>query len=374
MWEWLVANGAWIKGGWGLVTLVIGLVLFMALRRHAVRIVRRLVPEQFYKQLGGDQKVLQRTVIGVGGLLIALVVAAVIVASFGVDITPVLKSAGSWLLEHGVRILIIIGIGYLIQVFLKALIPWIIKRSMLSGAKARQVIEDLDKRAQTLGHLFVQTIVVLMIVTIFFMILAEVGINIAPLLAGAGIVGIAIGFGAQSVMKDLINGIFIIAENQFNVGDVVKISDLAGSVESINLRRTVLRDLDGIVHSIPNGQIATSSNFTKGWSRVNLNITVSYGEDLDHCMEIINKVGAEMAKDEVFGPMLLSQPKAIRIDDFTEAGVEIKVLAETKPLKRWDVAGELRRKIKKAFDVAGIGIYSPRVSPHITQSDGKELS
>lgn len=361
LWEWLVATGDWINGVWILAALIIGVILFLFLRREAEYIVRKLVPEQVYALLNENRKILRWTIIITGGILIAFVVSIIIIANIGVDVTPVLSAAGNWLLAHGVRILIIIGIGYILHVIAKAMIPWLVRRSIVAGARERETNGELNKRVQTLSRLFIQTAAILIIITAFFMILSEVEIDIAPLLASAGIAGIAIGFGAQNLIKDVINGVFILAENQYNVGDVVRIASIAGLVENITLRRTVLRDLDGIVHNIPNGEITTSSNFTKEMSRVNLNIPVAYGADIDRCIEVINRVGAELAQDKTFGPMMLSAPKFLRVDNFSQSGIELKILGDTKPLMQWEVAGELRKRIKKAFDSEGIEIPWPHV-------------
>jgi hypothetical protein len=174
--------------------------------------------------------------------------------------------------------------------------------------------------------------------------------------AGAGIAGLAVGFGAQNLVKDTINGLFILVENQYGKGDVVNIAGVGGLVEDVNLRRTVLRDLDGAVHSIPNSEVTKSSNLTRGWSRVNMNIGVAYGEDLDRVMGVIDRVGQELEKDPDFGPMILSAPHALRVDAFGESGIEIKILGETQPIRQWDVTGELRRRLKKAFDEEKIEI------------------
>jgi len=219
--------------------------------------------------------------------------------------------------------------------------------------------DEVKKRSDTLSRVLVGTIQVFIFFIAIFMILSELEIDITPILASAGVIGIAIGFGAQSLVKDLVAGVFIIIENHFRVGDVVRIADVAGVVESMNLRRTVLRDLDGIVHVVPNGEIRVASNFTKEWSRVNLNISVAYGENLDHVISVINRVGKELAEDPAWAPLILKAPQVLRVDNLGESGVEIKILGDTKPIRQWDVMGELRRRLKNAFDEAGIEIPWP---------------
>ncbi len=363
MWEWFLANGVWI-----LVTLVIGLVLFFVLRRWAERVIRKAIPEQYHDQLEGGRKAITWIIIGIGGVLITLAVAAVVVSILGVDITPVLQAVGGWLLEHGVRIIIIIGIGYLIYLSAKALLPRFIEGSIKARGKGRRAKWEVEKRAQTLSRLFTETIAALIALLATFMALSELGIDIGPLLAGAGIVGIAVGFGAQHLIRDLINGVFILMEDQFNVGDVVKVAGIAGIVEHINLRRTILRDLDGIVHSIPNGEVITSSNYTKEWSRVNLDVPVAYGEDLDHCFEVINRVGKELAEDEYFGSKIMEAPQVLRVNNFGDSGIDIKILGKTLPLTQWEVTGELRKRLKKAFDEEGIEIPWPHVKLYFGES------
>ncbi|MDD4931752.1 MAG: mechanosensitive ion channel family protein, partial [Candidatus Colwellbacteria bacterium] len=192
-----------------------------------------------------------------------------------------------------------------------------------------------------------------------FMILAELDINIAPILTGVGVAGIAIGFGAQTLVKDFVAGLFIIMENQYRVGDVVTIAGISGLVERIDLRRTVLRDLDGIQHIVSNGEIRVASNFTKEVSRVNLDISVSYGTDLDHAINVINRVCKEISADPKWSPFILKTPEVLRVNKLGDSGIDLKVLGETKPMRQWDVTGEIRKRIKKAFDEEGIEIPWP---------------
>jgi len=264
-----------------------------------------------------------------------------------------------WLVSHGVRILIIILVSVALYFILHRLIPPALKRTIKTGKRGKKAEEELEKRTRTLSHIFVGTGAVLIIVAAAFMILSEIGINITPVVAGFGIAGIAIGFGAQSLVRDLIAGIFILMENHYSVGDVVRIADIAGIVEQISLRRTILRDLDGIVHVVPNGEIRVASNFTKEWSRVNLNISVAYDTDLDHAIAVINRVGAEMFKEPYWKGLILTAPQALRVDNLGDSGIDIKILGETKPIKQWEVMGELRKRIKKAFDEEGIEIPWP---------------
>jgi small-conductance mechanosensitive channel len=178
-------------------------------------------------------------------------------------------------------------------------------------------------------------------------------------LGGFGVAGIAVGFGAQYLVRDLIAGIFIIAENQYRTGDVVTIAGISGLVESINLRRTVLRDLDGQVHVIPNGEITVASNKTKYWSRVNLDVGVAYKEDVNRVVEVLNEIGDEIAADPYYGLMLITPPQVLRLNSLDDSAVTFKMLGDCKPMKQWEIMGEMRKRIKIRFDAEGIEIPFP---------------
>ena len=157
-------------------------------------------------------------------------------------------------------------------------------------------------------------------------------------------------------------------ENQYRVGDVARVADIAGIVEQVNLRKTVLRDLDGIVHHVPNGEIKVASNYTRHFARVNLDISVSYGTDLDHAIRVINQVGEELAADENWGQQIKSMPQVLRVNKLGDSGIDIKIVGDVKPMQHWAVMGELRKRIKKAFDEEGIEIPWPHVKLYLGQS------
>jgi small conductance mechanosensitive channel len=234
-------------------------------------------------------------------------------------------------------------------------------------AGARQSEEEVRKRADTLTAVLVTTAQVFIIVIAAFIILSEF-VDIAPVLAGAGVVGIAIGFGAQYLVRDLIAGFFIVMENQYRVGDVVNIAGTGGLVEEINLRRTVLRDLDGVVHTIPNGEIKVASNLTKEYSRVNLNISVSYDTDLDRATAIINRICREMAEEPTWVPLIIKTPQVLRVDKLGDSGIDLKVVGDTKPIQQWAVMGEIRKRVKKAFDQEGVEIPWPHTKVYFGNS------
>ena len=263
-----------------------------------------------------------------------------------------------WLAGDGARIAAIVAFAVVADFALHRIIPralWVAVERQMQGKDE----EEIQKRVNTLASVFTASGRVIIGLVALLTLLPLAGISIGPLLAGVGIIGLAVGFGAQSLVKDVISGLFILLDNQYSKGDVVTLSGISGLVEEVGIRRTVLRDLDGIVHYIPNGQIAVASNFTQEYSRVNLNVGVSYSEDLDQVMRVIDRVGEEMAADPQWAPAIISPPKSLRVDNLGDSGIDIKVVGDTKPIKQWEVMGELRKRIKKAFDDEGIEIPYP---------------
>ncbi|BCT56572.1 mechanosensitive ion channel family protein [Dehalococcoides mccartyi] len=193
-----------------------------------------------------------------------------------------------------------------------------------------------------------------------FVALSEVGLDIGPILAGVGVLGVAIGFGAQSLVKDYLSGLFIILENQYSVGDVIKVMDVVGEVEFIDLRRTIVRDLDGVVHVVSNGEIRITSNYTKYLSRVNFDISIGYQEDINHAIDVINKVCAEFTSEPEWNKSVVKNSLGVlRVNKLGDSGVDIKVLGDVKPGTQWAIKGELRKRIKIAFDREHIEIPWP---------------
>ncbi|MBI4288475.1 MAG: mechanosensitive ion channel family protein [Chloroflexi bacterium] len=273
----------------------------------------------------------------------------------------------AWLSAHAGRLGLIIVLSVTALFGLGSGVPGAVRAAVGKG-KPDESPEEVAKRAETLAGVLVTSGQVLVIFVGVFMLLSEAGVDIAPVLAGAGVAGVAIGFGAQSLIKDIIAGLFVIWENQYRVGDVVKIADTAGIVEEINLRRTVLRDLDGIVHFVPNGEVRVASNLTRGYSRVNLDVSVGYGEDLDRVMAVMDRVGKDLSEDPTWGPFILKTPQVLRVDKLGDSGIDIKMVGDTKPMKQWDVTGELRLRLKRAFDREGIEIPWPHTKVYFGNS------
>ncbi|MFH1652031.1 MAG: mechanosensitive ion channel domain-containing protein [Chloroflexota bacterium] len=294
--------------------------------------------------------------------LIAMVISTEGIAA---TITPVTMQ--KWFLENGVSILVTLIVGLGLWYIWKRFVPVILRRYMAQPRRGESR-EGMKRRADTLQGILMGTGRVLIVLLVVFMVLSELNVPIGPILAGFGIAGIAVGFGAQYLIRDLIAGMFILFENQYRVGDVARVADVSGLVEEITLRKTVLRDLDGIVHHIPNGEIKVASNFSRHFARVNLDISVSYGTNLDQAIAVVNRVCNELAKDPNWKDRLRTAPQVLRVNKLGDSGIDLKVLGDVKPLEQWATMGELRLRIKKAFDAEGIEIPWPHTKVYFGNS------
>ena len=303
------------------------------------------------------------------GLMIVTAAAFTVASQLGTDMSGVLDTAetgglavGRWLLGKTFTISIIVIVAFLAIRFVSRLTSPIIEQYLAHRVHEDKQSQEVQRRTQTLQSVISNTLSAIIFAMAFFMVLSEFGVNIAPILAGAGVAGIAIGFGAQNLIKDILAGVFIMLEDQFRVGDVAELAGVVGIVEDINLRRTTLRDFHMNQHIIPNGEIGIASNFTKEKSRVNLDVEVAYKEDLDRVMEVIDRVGAEISDDPQWAPKITDPLKAVRVQEFGASGIAIKVMGETVPMEQWAVAGEFRRRIKRVFDNEGIEIPFPHMT------------
>ena len=218
---------------------------------------------------------------------------------------------------------------------------------------------EIAKRISTLSEVLYKTAVTAIVVLGLITILPEFGIEIGPLIAGLGLVGLAVGFGAQSLVRDMINGVEILMENQYGRGDFVRLrtttgGNISGVIEDVNLRRTMLRDTDGAAHFISHGSIEVTSNLTRGFSQVSLLLNVSQGSSVDKAIEVINRVGAELAKDADFAAKIRAAPQSQGIEHIGDSTVGIRVSGVTEPGDQWTVTSELQRRLKAAFDAEGI--------------------
>ena len=282
------------------------------------------------------------------------------------------ESIVPWLLSHGIKI-VFIAVGVLIlNKILYKVIEKTIRIAVRSDGFSSKEAEE--KRENTLINIFTVTLKTLLFLIAAMMILGEFGVQIGPVLAAAGIVGLAFGFGGQYLIRDIITGLFIIIENQYRISDVVNINGIGGTVEDITLRKTTLRDLNGTVHHIPHGEIKTVANLTKDFSRVNMDIGVAYHSNLEHVIKVVNEVGIDLAQDPYFKEFITQPIQFVRVNDFADSAIMIKELGETKILRQWEVAGEYRKRIKIAFDKEGIEIPFPqRVIHQVKETVSEEV-
>ena len=245
------------------------------------------------------------------GLVIVTAAAFTVASQLGADMSGVLDNAetsgaavGRWLLGKTLTVSIIVIVAFLAIRFVSRLTSPIIEQYLAHRVHEDKESEEVQRRTRTLKSVISNTLSTIIFAMAFFMVLSELGVNITPILAGAGVAGIAIGFGAQNIIKDIFAGVFIMLEDQFRVGDVAELAGVVGVIEDINLRRTTLRDFHMNQHVIPNGEIGIASNFTKEKSRVNLDVEVAYKEDLDEVMAIIDRVGAEISADPEWAPKI----------------------------------------------------------------------
>lgn len=275
------------------------------------------------------------------------------------QVSPFLAHKSMALFETTLRLLLI---GIVVYVGIRALRFGLTKLeifllTMREGEDKNRL--DADKRVKTLTGLLGTICLTLLWVVAVVMSLDQVGLDITPILASAGIVGLAVGFGAQNLVRDVINGFFMILENQVRVGDVAVVNGTGGLVEAISFRTITLRDLTGTVHIFPNGTITTLSNMTKEWSYYLMDIGVAYKEDTDRVSDVIKEVGKELQEDAVFGPNILEPIEVLGVDQFGDSAVVIKARLKTLPIKQWVVGREYRRRLKKSFDEKGIEIPFP---------------
>lgn len=269
-------------------------------------------------------------------------------------LTRIFDRSFEWFSSSGLRILLI-GIGMvLLLVFVKRAVVRF--RRLYEGAlqSPGQV-----KRADTLSHV-IRDVARIMILTIGgMMILSEVGVDLKPLLAAAGLGGLAIGFGGQSLVKDVISGFFILLEDSIRVGDVVEIAGVGGVVEEVRLRTITLRDLAGNVHVVPNGVVDKVKNMTKLYSYYLFDVGVAYRESVDEVMVVLKDIAAELQADPAFGPDILAPLEMLGVDQFADSAVIIKCRIKTKPIQQWRIGREMNRRIKNTFDAKGIEIPFP---------------
>jgi len=274
------------------------------------------------------------------------------------------SSALAILTDDLIPIAIVIVVAYaavrLARLFVRGVVKALLDREASEGTAQELSAVELKKRMDTLDALGGRSLQALIVVIAALMILEEVGLNIAPAVAGLGVVGIAVGFGAQSLVRDYLNGALILVENQFGKGDVVRVAGVDGTVEDFTLRRTTLRDLDGVVHTVPNGEIKVASNLTRVWARINQDVVVAYGTDIDTAIDVVDKVGVAMAGDPTWKRRVLEAPRVERVESLGEYGITLKILGTVRAADQWAAAGDFRKRLLAAFKASGIEIPRPQ--------------
>jgi len=261
--------------------------------------------------------------------------------------------------NNALNIVLIIIFAYVGRRFAMIFVSRVVKKTIRAGKY--KTLADERQREDTVVSTLSTALRVMIWVIAGLLLMSEFGVNIGPLLAGAGIAGVALGFGAQSMVKDFLAGIFIVMENQYRVGDVIQINQsVSGVVEHVSLRATVLRDLDGMVHHISNGEIQIATNMTMEFANVNLDIGVGYDTDINKLELLINEIGTSIAQDETWQNQIFEAPVFLRVDDFADSAIIIKITGKTAPMRQWAVTGELRKRLKAAFDKEGIEIPFPQ--------------
>lgn len=359
MWERVFEEPASVEA------VVLALIPTLIIAWLAARLVRQLATAGLRRLLQDTVAVSSPLVRGplrlIGLTAFGLIIAVLIFPAFQlVGLRPrtglPLRRLTEWTFASGLRIVLIMLLAYAVIRTVTLLVTRF-QHEVTQGTGLDAL--ERAKRARTLGGVIqkVTTIVVIAIATLI--VLRELQVDITPILTGAGIVGLAVGFGAQTLVRDIISGFFLILEDQVRVGDVAAINGTGGFVEQINLRTIVLRDFEGVVHVFPNGNITTLSNMTKDFSYYVIDLRVAYDEDIDKVETVLRETAAELQADDRFGPNILAPLEIAGVDGFGESAVMLKMRLKTVPLKQWEVGRELRRRIKKAFDKHGIEIPLP---------------
>jgi small conductance mechanosensitive channel len=262
-----------------------------------------------------------------------------------------------WLTQSGFRILIILIISAIAYRLLAILV-----RYLSEQIKELDDVEESeqDKRTETIFRVVKSTGMVLIVGTAGLMILTELGVAITPVLASVGVVGLAFGLGAQTLVKDVINGLFILFENQYTVGDTVELTGVAGTVEELTLRTTFVRDIYGTIHIIPNGEIRLVANRSRDWSRAIVDIGITYEEDVDRAIQTLTEIGVNLSDDEEISPQLLEGPVVTGVEGLEDWAVRLRIMVKTLPGQQWSVQRHLRRQIRLVFEQRGIDLAFPR--------------
>lgn len=345
------------------------LVLMWVALRLSTHLIRRIASrmgegdKEHIEEIAHWSKQLTRFVRRTIGIVAGVAAFLMILRGLGIRGFPQLtwESVVEWLTGHGLRILLVLGGAFV----LTRIVHLLIARLSVFAARREGPLAEITeqkKRTETLSGLLRLAASTIIISVAILIVLRELGVDIVPILTGAGIAGLAVGFGAQNLVRDMISGFFMILEDQVRVGDVAIINGKGGLVEQIRLRTVVLRGLDGTVHVIANGAITELSNMTKDFSCYVIDVGVAYKEDVDHVMDVLKQIGEELRQDPAYAEKILGPLEIFGVDSFADSAVVIKIRIKTLPIQQWTVGRELRRRIKNTFDAKGIEIPFPHLS------------
>lgn len=273
------------------------------------------------------------------------------------------------LVVGGLRILLVLVVAVALYLGVRLITHRVVRAARSKSDDLQE--REREKRAETIASIARAASTVVIGLVALLMIINLLGYSIAPLIAGAGVVGLAIGFGAQSLVRDFITGFFILLENQYGVGDWVQINGVDGVVKSLGLRITVLQDLEGVTHIMPNGTIELVSNMTKEYNQSLLDVRVAYKEDLDRVRDVLEEVGSGLKKDPRFGSRILDEPQVLGVEDLGETGVTVRMICKTAADQKWAITRELRRRVKSRFDEEGIEIPNIPYAPVLDGAGGE---
>lgn len=360
------------------ITLALALTVLVA---GAVALLAGSLTRRLLRSIEGERFSVQPIADATVGMVrrisfaIALLVVAFPALDFaGVDLRVGLsdEEVARWAVRTGIRVALLILLAFATNRFAASVIRRFehevvtgdargVAPSAGSGSSRATSRDERRKRAQTLGATFRRFLSALIWSTAVLVILRELDVDITPVLTGAGIIGLAVGFGAQTLVKDIISGIFVIAEDQVRVGDVAVVNGIEGDVEEINLRTIVLRNLEGVVYTISNGDIRTLANRSKDFAYSVLTLGIDYDDDSDEAVEAVKEAAAELESDPAFGPHILEPLEVVGMEDFNATQVTLRFRIKTLPLKQWEVGRELRRRVKRRFKARGIKLPGPKL-------------
>ena len=337
-------------------TALVAWVLARGARQSAAQIMRKMLRDTITPQSPLIRAPLRLIGFATFGIVFAaLIFPALELAGLHPRAGLHLHTLSTWAFDSGLRVLLIAAVGYaLIRVVTVGVKRFEHDVNFGTGLDAL----ERARRARTLGSVLTSITSVVVAVVAVLMILHEFGVDTSPAITGAGIVGVALGFGAQSLVRDMIGGFFLILENQIRVGDVVAINGTGGLVEQMNLRTTVLRDEEGTVHVFPNGAIATLANKSMHFSYYVVNLPLAYGQDTDRVTVLMKQIADDLWRDDAYRPFMLEPLEVIGVDAFEEHALRLKVRIKTAPLKQWFVGREFRRRLNTALRNAGIDMWS----------------